>query len=396
MSSIKDPRWATDTLYTGGPDNGTPTRVEPTSGLRAQGVEPSDVLTAQLFNELIGVHGDILHRYQLLEWAQTTAITDDALSKPGSAPYSPGGTQVIRWLNFDAAPGVYGMVDQNDDTLFSVTGYEWVGGGNITGMTGCHDLIGFENSILASGGGGVYIANQTFAPGSTPGTTWANVVSLTGARKFARDNHSRVGVAALTQGVRTSTAAGSGWVSATMPTPPSGTDSYTQLAFGAGVGWVAAGANGSSIVIATSTDGVTYTDRRATAPAGAFAAGLVFDGVNAFYLMSDANILYKSLDGITWTAIRDFSPTVFEMGLFRFGELSARDGAVWLPFRQGIAATTDGGATFQLVWHEGAFASTATIFQTINSVSFDGPRTMIAGQPPLCIGAVRYPFKTLG
>jgi hypothetical protein len=57
-----DPLWATDSLLNDpGEDwDGTPTRVTPSAGERAAGVNPGDAVAAQLINFWIGNHGDWL------------------------------------------------------------------------------------------------------------------------------------------------------------------------------------------------------------------------------------------------------------------------------------------------------------------------------------------------
>lgn len=48
--AISDIQWATDTNFTNGPDVGTPTKVEPSAGVKAEGHVPGTILPAQRLN----------------------------------------------------------------------------------------------------------------------------------------------------------------------------------------------------------------------------------------------------------------------------------------------------------------------------------------------------------
>lgn len=49
--------WATDTNYTGGPEAGQPTKVAPSAGRQAEGVEPGAKFPAQEFNAILNSIG---------------------------------------------------------------------------------------------------------------------------------------------------------------------------------------------------------------------------------------------------------------------------------------------------------------------------------------------------
>jgi hypothetical protein len=65
---ITDPKWATDTNYTNGPEVGTVTKVVPSAGVRAEGALPDTIFAAQRFNAVINEHGAWLDHYKEIDW----------------------------------------------------------------------------------------------------------------------------------------------------------------------------------------------------------------------------------------------------------------------------------------------------------------------------------------
>lgn len=99
-------KWATDTNYTTGPDAGTPTRVDPGTGVADEGFIPGQGVAAQHMNALHGETIDYLHA--LIQDRDTFAeLEDDFL--PGH--YDSGDDLVHTALTWKADEYVAGVVD---------------------------------------------------------------------------------------------------------------------------------------------------------------------------------------------------------------------------------------------------------------------------------------------
>lgn len=77
-------RWASDTNYSSGPDNGTPTKVDPGSARAAQGWLPGDPVAAQHLNDLMAGAAAATRR-QLAIAALRTRATDIDDAETGSS-----------------------------------------------------------------------------------------------------------------------------------------------------------------------------------------------------------------------------------------------------------------------------------------------------------------------
>lgn len=364
--AVKDPRWATDAVYTGGPDNTHPNKEEPTAGLRAQGVEPTDLFGAQLFNWLMHTHGDILHRYQTLEWAQLTKLP---MGSVGTFT-SPSG---VRWLD---TLGKYVAWSNGGDMYESLPPLtRWLQVAEIDAPNLFNDAISVGDYIVAAATDGVYYFT---------GVIWVLVSGGVSLRLEKSGTHTVV-VGGGGVRVLTGTDPTAAWSIVALPVPGPGSRSWTEVAYGNGT-WVAAGslADGGNfdIMVATTADPTTaWTDRTTTAPAGIGGGvtdtvdALVFDG-DAFYMLTRdvlnplACAVYKSADGVSWTLVYNLAQMCTDLGADNPRGLRAHEGRLFLWWFNYIASSADGGASWDVIQFPTGDGPT--------DMSVDGPR-IVAG-----------------
>lgn len=111
--------WATDTNYTGGAENGTLTKVEPTSGRKAEGWEPGQELPAQGLNwhkNLVGQWTEYLDDGMLAgAFGLVSAITPPTIASEQN--YAPTGlaTAVVLRISSNTSADFIGGIDGGEE-----------------------------------------------------------------------------------------------------------------------------------------------------------------------------------------------------------------------------------------------------------------------------------------
>ncbi len=188
---IVNPDWATDAVYTNGPvlEQGTPTKVSPTAGARAEGSLVSQKPPAQHFNHALNAHGQYARLAAALDFnfdpielvAFSPSVMDQgsfgALAfKPDSGLSFPPGHRFI-------------MAHRTSNHVFkSVDGVSWSTNGAIEGG-GNVDGIDHPGALFYSQVAGLFIYGPSAASvlndiyTSPTGLTWTARVDPSGAGK---------------------------------------------------------------------------------------------------------------------------------------------------------------------------------------------------------------------
>jgi len=157
------PQWATDPTYTSGPDNGQATRLEPTSGEKAQGYHRGKRVPARKLNWLLGVICDWIKH---LDEARTRVVVFDTAGQFDPAEYLALGFHTVTFRGCGGGGGGAGGSNSGGDG----------GGGGGSGYPGeatyrLEDLPGVLDITPGAGGAGGTGSAGGGTHGSSGGTT---------------------------------------------------------------------------------------------------------------------------------------------------------------------------------------------------------------------------------
>lgn len=270
--------WASNSLYSGGPGNGRPTKVLPSAGKVAQGWEPTEKPGPQHVNAVLNNHGQWLNYLKDIEW-----------------------------LNWEAvALASYGLTGVGTSMLEGAVG----GAGAVNNSLYNKIFVGVTDSekVLSSPDGRVWTerySNLNFHSSSATYTKayWSNL-----AQKFLIGGYgSSAGYEIL------SSPDGITWTNRTCPGVVNGI-----LCFAENASIIVAGADANNAIY-TSTDGITWTARTL---ALFTTVALAWNG-SVFVAMDNAGQRATSPDGITWTNRGDpnSTPTTPKRGLVWTGSM---------------------------------------------------------------------------
>lgn len=288
--------WASDENFTSGAYSGLPTKIAPSAGLLAQGIQPENRFGAQHFNWLMNYltrEAGALRNAQYAQWFFSTISGTPTLYAVSTAPI--GNTAMgiavgaaaaiftapdfVTWTSRTAGGGY-------TDALFDVTG---------NGTLWC--AVGETGGIqTATYGTGVTWTKRT-AAGAYTGDFYAIVYNPTSAQ----DDFVAVGE---TGGIQTSND-GATWTQRTAGSSYAGT--FTDVAHDTVSSTLVAVGSGGEIQYSTN-GGVAWTRARTGTEATGFVVARPGGGfVVAFDSGSSTSTILTSSNGVTWSTVTQVS-----------------------------------------------------------------------------------------
>lgn len=101
MPVAADIQWATDANFTNGVDAGTPTKVEPSVGVKAEGHVPGTPLPAQRLNWHLNAIGEVIADLEGTITLSPAVARSTAISLAGASPETAAG--VLKWERGETA-----------------------------------------------------------------------------------------------------------------------------------------------------------------------------------------------------------------------------------------------------------------------------------------------------
>lgn len=279
------PDFATDVNYTNGPDVGTPTKVEPSAGERAEGNVAGTAPAAQKANWWQNLVGKWTAWFDLIASGFQSLSSSTWTSRTAAGSFAGSFNGVTSSASLFVAVGSSGTIQTSPD------GTAWTARTADGGFASAFQDVTFGNGLFVAVG-------QTGEIQTSPdGTTWtARTADGSYAGTFEGVTYGGGLYVAVGQSGEIQTSPdGTTW---TARTPAGGfASAFFAVGYGGGV-FVAVGQSGE---IQTSTDGTTWTNR---SPAGSYSGnfeGVTF-GVDLFVAVGAGDAIQTSPDGTTWTA----------------------------------------------------------------------------------------------
>lgn len=336
--------WATAAAYAavGKAWDGFTPRLKPTTGLASEGVEPGQAMGARVFNWLVGVLFALAMRTRVIDlanWTKSGDTTPNALTPWATVAYDSGASQGVLLIvagDAEARASIDGDNWRDADSGNALGGSPraalWVGGGAIDLwiVVGASSIYTRVRDLSSSG---------WTARVNPVGSNWNAIAWGPTATEKVVICGSSGKIASSVDGVSYTNRS------------PAGTDDFRSVCFGGGL-YVVVGNAGR---IFTSPNGQTWTARTSGT-----VENLVFvtrdDRAGVFVAISSAGVVRTSPDGVTWSAGTTIAgdPVV---ACAHDGEGSivvlqdANAGGLFSTHarRSSVRLTTDGGATWDLV-----------------------------------------------
>jgi hypothetical protein len=370
--------WATDTNYTGGPDPGTPNKVQPSVGKRAQGWEPIERPPAQHLNQLMHVTGGWTDYYKDIDWlslqrfVNTVVTGSDVLKAYAARPHA-----------FPTTPGPYLMAIGANGSVF----YSYDNGSTWGAHPSANAAINHHKAAVWSPLANLWIigcaASDTDEILTAPEAdgTWTNrtdPVATDNDLNGIAESGSIIVMCRSAAGFLSSTN-GTTWVERTHPA----TGKNLKSVVWTGTQFVAVGQPATApdpATVLTSPDGMTWTDRSSTAPTGTLFNDIAYDP-NAALLVavgtetSPTNAeIFTSPDAITWTQRLSLTNGELRSIVRAGGALFAAGYDGTTNARAILAMSLDGG----LSWQGQRFAGYQTNPSTVVA-TYAGGRIVVFG-----------------
>lgn len=324
------PRWATDAIYTNGPQAGNPNKLAPSSGYQAEGWVPGQPLPSRYLNWWMGLVGGLvegLPRMLAQNWSpvDVSGVTEGvhflfegadgwliALGGNGTSTdkvyrsKNRGATWSAATMPSLATRLVTGHLNPNTGDLFAgatgTAGLVLRSVDNGVNWTDTGETDGGKDSLYEPNTGRSLMLGEDKLLSTADGTTWADV-ALTNAQRMALGTGGRVAIVGDAGAIWTTD---NGGTSVTARTSGTGDDLLSVVWTGSH--FVASGENGTTI---RSEDGITW---EATGSPGigatdditllAYKAGVViaFEGHSGSLPNAPAGIAWSVDNGVSWTA----------------------------------------------------------------------------------------------
>lgn len=339
--------WATAAVYSvvGKSHSGFTPRLKPTAGFASEGVEPGQSFGARTFNWLLGVLFAMAMRTRVIDlanWTTSGDTTPNAITPWAAVAYDPGSVRPALLIvagDAEARASVDGHNWVDADTANALGSSPraalWVGGGAI-------DLW------IVVGASSIFTRPRDF-PGASAWTARVNpVASNWNAIAWGPTATEKV-VICGSSGKIASSVDGVSYTNRS----PAGSDDFRSVCFGAGL-YVVVGNAGR---IFTSANGQTWTARTSGTT-----SNLVFvtrdDRAGVFVAIASDGTVRTSPDGVTWSAGTTITgdPVVAcahdgEGSIVVLQDAAEPSGTAFfgLARRSAVRLSTDGGATWDLV-----------------------------------------------
>ncbi len=369
------PEWATDTNFTNGSMPGTPTKVDPGAGVRAEGVLPDRVFPAAHMNHQLASMADWIAYYKNQDWLSFNFFDVGYSGDLGYLGSNLNGGALMNLAErsietFPPADQRMAGVTLNGEFVHSQDGFKWtaLSAGTLDPtqlpkaihwceFVGVWIILGVQASAIEIATAGPITA--ALSSHNDPGTDFD--------RNAVADNGTDLIVIVRgDEGLLTSGDA-STWTERTNPA----TDKDMRgVVYGDGL-WVAVGALGTII---SSVNGTVWTDRTAGAAAvigGVDLVDIAYDPVHALFVAvssSDDVGPFTSADGITWV---DNAFTV-PAGSGTNKIISDGAGALYISGNTYVARSIDGGTTWE--------GQLIEAMLTVKGISIAGGRLIVYGE----------------
>lgn len=338
--------WATAAAFTsiGKAWDGLAPRLEPSSGLAAEGYEPGVAPSSRVFNFLFGFFLASLNRLRhvdVADWTRSGPTTPTSLTSWSSIGYDAGSVE-----------SVVVIVADDGEARASTDGQTWT---DVTdALTGVQNVVAYVGGTidrwLALGNSTIYrrvrdLNASDWASVSNPvASNWRALASSTTATE-------KVVICGTNGKIASSSVAGA---SAFTNRSPVGSDDFLAACWASGPAlYVVVGEAGR---IFTSPDGITWTARTSGT-----ASDLIFVAYDAragvVVAVASDRTVRRSADGITWTAgaaIGGTDPVVAGASdsdgtIVVLQDANAEGFGSTVARRSRVQVTVDGGATWELV-----------------------------------------------
>jgi hypothetical protein len=345
------PSWATDANFTAteitDPHHGTPTKVEPSAGQKANGFEPRYRVPAQIINWVIANLTEWLGYFAPVPLANWTTRQADAGSSPTSvtavASRAWAGERDAFMAILDAganhiaqrSPAGDGWKDTGSGITGALFDVEWMGGS-------------VNRWILVGAAGAIWYR----AGNATDATAWSSTGPGSGDDFYAVavNDDATLAVAVGENGRIYTSTDGATWTSRTSGT----TADLLGVAYGGGI-WVAVGNAAGDDFVLTSSNGTTWTS------AGLGSASfnnVVYDAAHGVFVVTSGTSVYQvSTAGVLSTVVGTMPSDVTALATDGNGTIIAID-------RTSLFVSTDAGETWSdhVVIAQGTGTTSTTLF----------------------------------
>lgn len=384
------PSWSTDTNFTNGPQVGTPTKVDPGTGKRAEGWLPTERPAAQHWNHHFNLQGKWVEFLDGLKSAPhlsirqlVDAVVDAHTSGLQDIFFHPTGANSGRPLLMACGQIVAGATNAIKSSL----GGRWelvtltAGLTNPRSVAADTDTASLPTWVIVgdNGVGAARIQESTDA-----GATWtARASTITGELLKVRWGNGLfvvLGGSATTGDEIETSPDGITWTNRANPVTPAG---LNDLHFAAGK-WVAVGSTGEVI---TSPDGITWTDRSAHSPLAGGAGSLyavTYDAVAGLWVAAGSTgdvLTTPNPDTTDWTPRTGFlaTDTLTSLAYNGDGVVMVVGGASSGAGSDIVGVSHDGGVTWDRRVYDWSNSSEAGLANS-NAVAHVLGRWVIAGR----------------
>lgn len=303
-----DPTWATDALYTNGPEAGTPTKVAPAGAVAAEGFRPTQRPPAQHVNYKMNATGQLAVHYKDIDWlnfeypnlahyssdaGNLDGVLQSLAYRSGLALSSELASEGMAWFGCkdnDSGGGLWGAQSQD--------GYQWTS----DAMTASAGLTVHPKSIKWSERLQLWIVVFGSAAGdaiatSPDGEAWtARTDPAADTDRYAITEDAALVCVARGAGGFITSPDGITW---TERTHPAVSKDIRGVHYSSEQDLFVA--CGSSNTLLTSADGITWTDRTANSPIAIAFRDVTYDAEAGLWIVVGAGGVITSPDGTTWT-----------------------------------------------------------------------------------------------